>query len=60
MLAGADDADVQQGRGGCPDLVPDLLGGGPVGPIVWVGYVGDDPSVLVGCWADSSTGWPAV
>ena len=39
---GAADAVVEQGGGGCPDLGPDILGGGSVGTIVLVRDMGDD------------------
>ena len=40
---GADDTGVEQGGGGCTDLVPDILGGGLVCPVVHVRDVGDEP-----------------
>ena len=39
---GAADEGAEQGRCVCPDLVPDLLGGGPVGHAVQVGDVYHD------------------
>ena len=33
---------VDQRGGGCPDLGPDTLGGGSVGPVVQVRYMGDE------------------
>ena len=45
-------------RCGCPDLGPDLLGGGTVGHVAWFGDVVMTP-ILGVCWADSTTGWPA-
>ena len=35
------EADAGEGGGGCPDLRTDILGGGSVGPIIQVEYVGD-------------------
>ena len=39
---GAADSGVEQGGFGCPDLGPDLPGGGSVGNDLWVGDVGRD------------------
>ena len=40
---GEDDRCLEKGGGGgCPDLGPDILGGGSVGPLVRVRDVGDD------------------
>ena len=40
---GASDEGAGQGGCRCPDLSPDILGGGPVGNVVRVGDVADDP-----------------
>ena len=37
---GAAEEGAEQVGWGCPDLRPDLLGGGPVGHYLWVGDVG--------------------
>ena len=39
---GAADLGVEQGGCGCPDIGPDLLGGGSVSHAVWVGDVGHE------------------
>ena len=39
---GKADMGLEQGRGGFPDLGPDILGSGSVGYFVQVRYVGDD------------------
>ena len=39
---GEADMSIEQGGGGCPDLGPDILGGGSVGIVVRVRDVGDD------------------
>ena len=39
---GAADAGVDQVGGGCPNLEPDILSGGSVGPVVWIRDVRDD------------------
>ena len=41
---GANDKGAGKRGGGCPDLGPDLLGGGPVGNAVQVGDLGDEPT----------------
>ena len=33
---GAADYDIDQGGSGCPEIRVDLLGGGAIGPTVWV------------------------
>ena len=43
---GAADLGVEQGGCGCPDIGPDLLGGGSVSHAVWVGDVGHE----ILCW----------
>ena len=40
--------DLDQGGVGCPELGPDILGGGSVGPILRVRYVCDDAAHLEG------------
>ena len=45
---GAANSDVEHGGGVCPDLGPDLLGGGSVGHSLWVGDVGHDTAYLEG------------
>ena len=39
---GGDYANIDQGGGGCPDLKPDIIGCGAVGPVVRVRDGGDD------------------
>ena len=43
---GAAELGVEQGGCGCPDIGPDLLGGGSVSHAVWVGDVGHE----ILCW----------
>ena len=52
------DAGFEKGGGGCPDLVSDIIGGGSVVPVVWVGDVGDDIAHWEGVGRSPSQGGP--
>ena len=55
---GEADAVVDQGGGGFTDLGTYLIGGGPVGPVVWVRAVGDDPPQWEGLGRITPQGGP--
>ena len=43
-----DDLGTDQGGIGCPDIRSDLLGGGTIGPAIWVRDVGPDTGYAEG------------
>ena len=55
---GKSDAGIEQGGIVCPDLGPDIHGGGSVGPVVQVRYVGEYATHWEGVGHISSQGGP--